>query len=321
MARWTPALAVLLLLTRTAWSSAANGPPFTFAVKHDRLFGASRGRLVFDRDAVQYKTTERKAARTWRYERLKQVQVRSSRRIHIRTYEDQGWWKLGADRTFEFELTEGTIGPDFVAFLLARIDRPVVTAVMPPLPDEPPLARVPVKHQRRIQGSEGTLVLYGDRLVYLTEREGEARHWRWEDLFSVLRLDRDRLELRAYEGGGGKTRSFVFELQAALPPGAYETLWEQVNRAVTSSRAAEPARTPRHRGYRFARQTRRPNEARTPMRHGAYGGGPQRGRTLGSVSKVSDAQKDSQSTASGPVSPSRRTMCTLRMSHGPGDSR
>lgn len=237
-----------------AWAATPAGPPFELAVKRDHVFGASRGTLVFDATSVEYRTTDRKDARRWSYEQIKQVQVRSPRRIHFLTYEDQGWLKLGADRTFEFEVTRGSVGPDIVAFLLDRIDRAVVTAVMPPLPDEPPLARVPVKHQRRGRGSEGALILYGDRLVYLTERDGEARHWRWGDLFSVLRLDRDRLEVRAYEGGGGKTRPFVFELQAELPPDAYDALWQRVTRGASGVSRTPPPGGPGDGSSRDPRQ-------------------------------------------------------------------
>ncbi len=226
-----------MALAATGPSLEAAGPPFEFPVKKDRLFGASRGTLVFDQAGVAYKTTTRADARTWTYEQIKQVQVRSPRRIHLLTFEDQGWLKLGADRTFEFEVTQGTIGADFVAFLLERIDRPVVTAVMPPLPGDP-VFRVPVKHQRHRQGSDGTLLLYPDHLVYLTEREENARYWRLRDLFSVLQLDRDRLEVRAYEGGGGETRPFIFELKTDLPREFYDALWQQVNRPTSSDRAS-----------------------------------------------------------------------------------
>ncbi len=224
-----------LVLAATASAALAAGPPFEFVVKKDQFFGARRGTLVFDEARVTYETTDRKDARTWAYEQIKQVQVLSSRRVRVLTYEDQSWLKLGADRAFEFELTQGTIGSDFVAFLLERVDRPVVTAVMPPLPGDP-LFRVPVKHLRGGQGSQGTLLLFPDALVYLTERETEARHWRLEDLFSVLMLDRERLEVRAYEGGGGETRPFTFELRAELPPGFYEALWQRVNRPAVADR-------------------------------------------------------------------------------------
>jgi hypothetical protein len=228
MLRRILALTTIVLIS-AAWPAGAAGPPFEFTVKRGHFIGASRGTLVFASDGVQYRTSDKKDARQWTYRQIKQVQVRSPGRIEILTYEDQGRLKFGADRTFTFELTRGAVGADLAAFLLERVDRPVVTAVMPPLPPDP-LFRVPVKHERQGRGSEGTLDLYANGLAYLTDRQDDARYWRFSDLFSVLRLDRDRLKVRAYEGGGGGIRPFVFELQADLPPGFYEALWQQVNR-------------------------------------------------------------------------------------------
>ncbi len=111
---------------------------------------------------------------------------------------------------------------------------------MPSLPADP-LGRVPVKHERQGRGSEGTLVLYTNGLVYLTDRQDDARYWRFSDLFSVLRIDRERFEVRAYEGGGGKIRPFVFELKTDLPDGFYDVLWQRVNGPASAGpRGDEP---------------------------------------------------------------------------------
>jgi hypothetical protein len=126
---------------------------------------------------------------------------------------------------------QGTVSPEIVTFLLARTGRSVVTAVTPLIEGEP-LFRVSVKHQRQGRGSEGSLVLYDAQLVYLTERAGESRYWRFGDVFAVLRLDRYRLEVLAYEGGGGDTRPFVFEIKAELPDGFCDALWTRVNRTA-----------------------------------------------------------------------------------------
>ena len=222
------ALTLAALMTTLAGPAAAAGPPFELAVKLDHAFGASRGTLVIDRDGVKYRTADRKDAREWSYLDLKQVQVRSTRKIVIASYEDRGRLRLGADRTFEFELTAGAIDPELVAFLLERIERPVVTAVMPPLPLAPQF-KLPVKHQRHRRGSEGNLLIYATGVAYLTELDQDARYWRFRDLYSVLPLDRYRLELRAFEGGEG-TRPFIFELKTDLPADVYETLWQRVNR-------------------------------------------------------------------------------------------
>ena len=222
--------AIVIILIPPDWAAAA-GPPFELTVKKDQVWGASRGTLVAGQDGIEYRTTDRDDVRSWSYEDIKQIQILSPTRIKVLTYEDQGKLRLGADRAFQFELVGGTVSPELVAFLLDRTGRSVVTAVMPRIEGEP-LFRANVKHQRQGRGSEGALVLYDTQLLYLTERAGESRHWRFADLYSVLRLDRHRLEIRAYEGGSGDTRSFVFELKSDLSDSFYDALWTRVNRTA-----------------------------------------------------------------------------------------
>ena len=219
--------AAVMVLASVSWVGAA-GPPFELTVKKDQFIGSSRGTLRFTEDGVQYDTTEKKDARTWAYGDIKQLQVLSPTRIAVLTYEDQGRLKLSADRTFTFDVVTGSVLPDLVAFLLSRVEHPVVTAVMPPSAGTV-LFRLPVKHQRSGRGSEGSLVLAENHLAYVTERETYARFWRFSDIFAVLPLDLFRLQVQAYEGGSGSTRTFVFELKAALPAEFYDALWSRVN--------------------------------------------------------------------------------------------
>ena len=223
----------LLTLAALAWVATpglgtAAGPPFELAVKQDRLLGSTRGTLVFTENEVQFRAPDPKEGRRWSYLALKQVRVLGPTRIAIDTYEDRGRLRLGADRSYEFEVVDGAVREDLIGFLLARLERPVVTAVMPPLEGQP-LFRVPVKHQRQGHGSDGTLLLYPDGLAYLTERETEARYWRLRDVFAVLQLDRYRLQVVTYEGGSGATRPYTFELKTDLPATMYDALWQRVN--------------------------------------------------------------------------------------------
>ena len=71
---------------------------------------------------------------------------------------------------------------------------------------------------RRLRGSHGSLVMYDDRLTYVTDRDGDARSLRYGDLYAVLQPDRYQLQVLAYEGGGGKTRAFTFELKQDPAP-------------------------------------------------------------------------------------------------------
>ena len=228
-------------------SSAAAGPPFELSVKRDRFIGGSKGTLVFSAEAIEYRTTDTDETRRWAYEDVKQVQVLSPTRIAVLTYEDRGLLKLGADRTFAFTVVQDNVSPGLVTFLLERIPQPVVTAVMPEYGGDA-LSRVRVKHQRQGRGSEGALVLYDRQLVYVTERAEDSRFWRFGDIYSVLRLDRSRLQITVYEGGGGDTRTFVFALKSDLPDGFYDVLWARVNpsslplSSQTSNRLATTAR-------------------------------------------------------------------------------
>lgn len=226
----TTTIAVTLIMLGYASSAAAAGPPFELSVERDRLFGGSKGALVFTTDGIEYRTTKADDARRWTYDAVKQLQVLSPTRVAVLTYEDRGHLKLGADRTFHFKVVHGTVPPELVTFLLERTERPVVTAVMPEYSGEP-LFRVRVKHQQHGRGSEGTLALYEKQLLYLTERDDASRFWRFGDIANVLRLDRFRLQVTAYEGGSGETRTFVFELKSDLTDGFYDALWTRVNPA------------------------------------------------------------------------------------------
>ena len=221
--------------------STARGqtPPFELAVKQDETFGSTAGVLVFSDDGVEFRPTGGQPRR-WPYADLKQVQVLSPTRIRLRTYEDRGWTRLGADRDIRYEVVQGAIASELTAFLMARIDRSTVTAVVPASLGQP-LARVLVRHERGGRGSIGALVMYETGLAYETERGGEARFWRFMDIASVLKMDPWNLEITAYEGGGGRLRPFTFEARTGLPAGFYDVLWARVNPSpLATARGSAP---------------------------------------------------------------------------------
>lgn len=212
--------------------------PYELTVKAGHVLGASRGTLVFDRDRVEYRTTDRDDARTWKYDDVKQWRILGPRRLQVLTFEDQGRLKLWKERRFDFEVAGGAVTPELVAFLLTRSDRSIVTAVMPADEGGEPLARIPVKHERR-RGSEGVLLVYADHLAYVSDGPGASRYWRYGDVASVMKLDPYRLVVSAYEGGAGRTRPFVFDLKRELPDDVYAALWARVNPPVRPFSAAD----------------------------------------------------------------------------------
>lgn len=209
-------------------AAISEGAPLEFPVKTGHMRHASSGTLVFGETGVDYRTSKKDAGRRWAYEQIKQIQVLSPTKVAIRTYEDQSWLHLWADRTVEFEIEKGQFTPELSAFLLRAIPRPVLAAVLPP-PTGTLRSSVPVKHVRGRRGSTGDLSLYDNALVYRTARPGESRYWRFGDIASVFAVDRFRLTVLTFEGGGGDTRPFEFQLQSDLPPGFYDRLWSAVN--------------------------------------------------------------------------------------------
>lgn len=217
-------LGSVLMCGRTA--SAAEG--FSLSVKRSHFIGSSSGALRITPLGVEYDTNARSEARKWMYSDIKQLQIHSPTHLTVLTYEDQAWMKLGKDRRFDFELREGSISAEIVAFILAHTERPVVTAVLPPM-GESALYRLLVKHERHGHGSDGVLLMYKDALVFGTERANETRYWRFADIFAVLSIDRDRLEVLTYEGGAGDLRPFTFQLKSAMPEEFARALWSRVN--------------------------------------------------------------------------------------------
>src|SRR5574339_146898 len=103
-------IACVLTMPRTL-SPAAN--PFQVAVKG----GGSHGTLAFDAKGVSYTAVEPAKSRTWSYHDLKQIRVVSPRKVAFDTFEDGRRWRFGADRTIEFEVVQGAIDGNGVAFL------------------------------------------------------------------------------------------------------------------------------------------------------------------------------------------------------------
>jgi hypothetical protein len=229
MTRHFVACAVVgVLAVSASHGAAADGPPYSLTVKRSHMLRSSAGTLRITMDGIEYDTAAKKEARRWTYADIQQLLIQAPTQIVVLSYEDQGRLKLGADRRFAFEIREGRVTQEMVAFLLSRTDRSLVTAVLPHLPAAP-LFQVPVKHERYGRGSDGTLRMYDEALVYVADREGETRYWRFKDLYAVLSLDRYRYEVLAYEGGSGDLRTFTFQLKADLPDAFARTLWARVN--------------------------------------------------------------------------------------------
>ncbi|MBI4463226.1 MAG: hypothetical protein HY647_00845, partial [Acidobacteria bacterium] len=159
--------------------SVAAQDQIVLKVRHDHAFGSCRGTLSFDAFGVQYETDHKKDARRWAYEDIKQFQVENSSRIKVYTYEDRKW-RLGADKTFEFQWEDKEIAAQEVyQFLQKRTERPIAAGLVPS-EIGPVLFEFPVKHLG--SGSQGQLKFTDSQVVFEAEKEEASRTWRYEDL-------------------------------------------------------------------------------------------------------------------------------------------
>ena len=149
----------------------------------------------------------------------------------IVTYRDRKWF-LGVDKEFEFFLTgkNQSIASTY-QFLKDKLDQRFVAAVA----DPKTLAawELPVKLLGTIQGSEGVLRVGEDRIVYTTEKKGQSRTWRLEDIENVSTSGPFQLTLTTYERAVthyGSMKFFNFQLKQKLDAKRVDLLWKRLNR-------------------------------------------------------------------------------------------
>jgi len=205
--------------------------PSALTAREDRAIGSHPGTLRLDANGLAFETGDARDDRRWSYEQVRQFRFESSRRLVVEVYESRGWTGFGKSRTFEYR-TDGAIPAEWVAFASAHSAKPVVTSILPPRP-VPAAQEVPVNHEGT--DTAGVLRLYGDGLAFETDRDGYARFWRFEDLDSVLRQDRYRLLVSAYEGSREHVRPFLFTLKEELAPALFDVLWRRLNERRTST--------------------------------------------------------------------------------------
>jgi hypothetical protein len=209
--------------------SLAFAEEIRFQVKHDHGIRSCGGELVFRDDGMEYVTSHKKDARTWNYLDIQQLGLVGGKKISVVTYEDLKL-QFGKDKIFNFELIEGTVPPSLWNPLQARLTKPLVSAVIPELPEAK--YRLPVKHQHALGGCQGTLEFGEQHVVYETPHKSSSRIWRYEDLTSIGSTGPFQLRLSSMERTGGEygaEKNFIFDLKRRLDPEIYDFLWRRIN--------------------------------------------------------------------------------------------
>jgi hypothetical protein len=200
------------LIMAAALASAAQ-----FTVRHKHLNGGCAGVMTVEENGVTF-TGAKKHAWNWKYEDIQELRL-APESIYILTYKDSKL-RLGEDRAYNF--TGKVPAEELYALLKERMDQRFVAAVGQAI--GLPTWSLPVKHLRPITGSEGTLSITAEAIVYSTATRAESRTWRYPDIESIGSSGPFQLTITTLE------KPFDFQLKQPITEARYNQLWLQIEK-------------------------------------------------------------------------------------------
>jgi hypothetical protein len=208
----------------------AGSDALTFAIRGGGTLVVEEDGITFREPAPKKKKDRPKPGfRVWSYPHVQQIRL-EDQRLKLVTYEDSPRWRLGVDRAVEFRLADPSKSFRLAAPLLHRAMAERFTAAFSDVPEQPEWS-ILVKKLGTLKGSEGTLYVAADRVVYASAIPGESRTWWLRDIENVNSSGRFELTLTTYERARmhyGSMRSFNFRLKEPVDPSRVDALWRRL---------------------------------------------------------------------------------------------
>jgi len=219
-------LNVAAILVLVFGGREALGQEFKFKVEHEHLVKSCKGELIISPQGIEYQTENKDHAHKWGFTDIKMIRLESPKEVEIISYE-RSRKTLGTDREFEFKLVEGEVTKDVSDFLLTKVERPLSTSFV--ATEDKPSYELPVRHRHRFGACQGLLKVYADRVVYVSDKAENSRHWRWSDIRSISRTGPYQFGVTTYEPEfGGPSKTFNFDLKEQMDETVYDYLWSRV---------------------------------------------------------------------------------------------
>jgi hypothetical protein len=226
---------LIILLAIILLPPGASGGEVRLDVVHDHMHKGRRGVMTLGEKGISFEEAPKEEKPSshrweWPYHEIRQLELAPDR-LRILTYRDR-WWKLGADKEYEFRLPAAKNFEDAYRVLEERLDQRFVAATGA-VPEEV-LWELPVKHLERFGGSHGVLVVGRDTIAYRTSVKRESRTWRYSDLVNISTSDPFQLTITTHERARlhyGSRKDFNFQLKQPLNEARYNDLWRRLNRA------------------------------------------------------------------------------------------
>lgn len=194
-----------------------------FPVRHEHWHDHCNGVLTVDEKGVSF-AGPKKHAWSWKYQDIAQLTL-SPGEVSVVTY--QNGMLPGTDRSYRF--TGEVPAAELYALLKDRLDQRFVAALEQDT--KVPAWTFPVKLAGRVKGSEGTLSIGADTVVYSTPAKDRSRTWRYGDIDNISSSGPFQLTVTTFEreqGNFGDRREFHFELKQRISEGAYNAIWLQI---------------------------------------------------------------------------------------------
>ncbi len=208
--------ATILILLGASFSDAQD---LTFPVRHDHLHKGGSGTLTFTQDNVSWEEPKKPGhSRTWMYAEIQRLELAPDH-VRILTYEDARW-QLGRDREYRFDDLPKDLAARVHPFLTVRLDQRYLAHLADP--SVTPVWEVPAKLLLGRSGSNGTLNVTADQIVFDAGMSGESRTWKFSDVTNVNSSDPFELTISTIEGENR------VQLKAPLAEDRYQALWRTI---------------------------------------------------------------------------------------------
>lgn len=210
---------------------AVCGESLTVQARHEHLRNGVIGSLEIRENSISFEERGKKSSHAWewKYEDIQQITL-SPTELRILTYDDQKW-KLGVDREYRFDKLPKDFAPQVYPLFSRRLDQRFVADLAEPAVK--PLWKIPAKLHRRLGGSQGTILIGEDRIVYETDK-GESHTWRYRDIENISSSGLFDLSIMTLERAGwphGAPTEYHFQLKEELSQDRYNDLWRRLNQA------------------------------------------------------------------------------------------
>ncbi len=211
-------------------SRVVNLPPRIKKVGNMGTLTVSDSGIAFEETGKAGKKPKHPHVWRWDYQDIQQLKI-SPKSLTVLTYKDNPW-KFGADRQYDFDLVSEGDFTNAYELLKNRLDKRLVAEI----PDKvgQPLWEIPVKHLLRFGGDEGVLQVGADAIVYKSQKQGESRTWRYEDIENISSSGPFQLPVTTFERAKthyGDLKGFNFELKQRLDDARFNDLWLRLNQS------------------------------------------------------------------------------------------